>query len=617
MTPREIAQALAADTESVCRMLLPNGKRVGHEWEAGSTDGEAGKSLKIHIDGLKAGVWKDFAGDEGGDLLDLWAKCNGVSLKEAVRQAKAHLGISDSRIENRRSYRKPERPQCVKPVGSVERYLAGRGLTPETIAGFRVAGTPDDTEIVFPFLRDGELVNVKYLKLERASGKKQMRVERDCEQCLFGWQTISDKARVISICEGEIDAMTLAQYGIPALSVFSGAGNHAWIENEYDRLERFDEIYICLDNDEPGQKGARELVERLGRERCRIVKLPYKDANECLKNGVPRETIKQCFMQAQTLDPVELRQAYDYAAEVRDEFANAYGNEPGFDLPWQKASGLIRCRFSEVILLAGQNGHGKSEAAGQITLDAIRQGAKACVASMELKPRKWLKRMTRQAAGARVPSEPYQAEIMSWYRDRLWVFDVVGTTKIDRVLEVFAYARKRYGINLFVIDNLAKCGVAEDNYNAQKDFVDRLTDFAKQHDVVVILVAHMRKRENEYGAANKMDVKGSGALTDMVDTVVIWWRNKAKEKVLNDHSTVAKEIDPQELEKPDAGMFCEKQRNGEHEPRIGLWFDADSHQYVERRGLRPRRYVNFMAKEVDGITEEERALHRARPERHV
>jgi hypothetical protein len=34
----------------------------------------------------------------------------------------------------------------------------------------------------------------------------------------------------VAITEGEIDAMTLHQVGIPALSVNAGAGNHQWIE---------------------------------------------------------------------------------------------------------------------------------------------------------------------------------------------------------------------------------------------------------------------------------------------------------------------------------------------------------------------------------------------------
>jgi len=148
---------------------------------------------------------------------------------------------------------------------------------------------------VFPYLVDGELGNVKHLKLEHIDGKKSMRLAKDCEPCLFGWQAIPDDARQVTIAEGELDAMSLWQYCRPALSVCNGAGSHTWIEQEYERLQRFDEIFICFDGDDAGRKGAAQVIERLGRERCRLVTLPHKDANECLQLGVTREAIGRGF----------------------------------------------------------------------------------------------------------------------------------------------------------------------------------------------------------------------------------------------------------------------------------------------------------------------------------
>jgi twinkle protein len=52
------------------------------------------------------------------------------------------------------------------------------------------------------------------------------------------------------------------------------------------------------------------------------------------------------------------------------------------------------------------------------------------------------------------------------------------------------------------------------------------------------------------------------------------WRNKAKEdewKAKSTRSTKQTE--------PDAMLNCRKQRNGEDEPSIALWFDRDSQQY--------------------------------------
>ncbi len=600
-TARDIAAMLARDAEAVAKLLLPNGKREGHEWRAGSTDGEAGKSLGVHLTGEKTGVWGDFATGESGDLLDLWAACRSIPLAQAIAEAKAHLGVRDPEFagHRRQEYRRPERPKCQAPRdGSpVLDYLTReRGLTPDTLAAYRVAER--GREIVLPSLRDGDLIAVKYLGLDRPNGKKQVRVEKDTQPCLFGWQAIPDNAREVTITEGEVDAMSMFQLGAPALSVPFGGGSGAkqqWIEHEFQHLERFDTIYLALDADGPGQEATAVIAERLGRERCRVVTMPapHKDANDLLRAGWTPTQARNLLTAARTLDPDELRSAALYADDVVREFYPADEAERGFLPPWRKLHGLLLFRPGEVSVLAGVNGHGKSEIAGHLTLGALSQGERACIASMEFKPVKWLRRLTRQAAAMAVPSEPYIRAIHRWYADRLWVFDVVGTAKADRILDVFAYARRRYGIRLFVIDNLAKCGFAEDDYNGQKRFVDRLTDFAKEHDAHVMLVAHTRKGESEDKPPGKFDVKGTGGISDMTDTLLLCWRNKKREEAIRRAEADGIPAPLEIQEQPGAMLICAKQRNGDDEPRAALWFDRESHQFLSKPDGRPWRYVNY------------------------
>ena len=79
----EVSKMMAERAESVCQWLLPQGKRNGHEWEVGSTQGEPGKSLKVNLAG-KAGLWADFASGESGDLIDLILLVRGCTKGEAV-----------------------------------------------------------------------------------------------------------------------------------------------------------------------------------------------------------------------------------------------------------------------------------------------------------------------------------------------------------------------------------------------------------------------------------------------------------------------------------------------------------------------------------------------------
>ena len=603
----EVARLLAQRTEEVARFLLPNGKKHSNEWRAGSINGEPGESLGVRLTGEKAGVWADFAAGGGGDLLDLWAATRNLTLLEAKNEAAAYLGISQPKFEGHRVFNFVRPSLKVTPPltsdSPVMNYLMGeRKLTQDTINDFRIG--QQGREIIFPYWRDGVLVLIKYLSLERSvseqhpDGKKQIRVEPNCEPCLFGWHLVPAEARSITICEGEIDAMSLYQYGVAALSVPYGGGRgdkHRWLEHEFDRLAAFDEIYLCFDMDEAGQAAVAELVERLGRYRCRIVELPFKDANECLKSGVSKEKIQEVFDNARTLDPDELKRASTYVDQVIDEFYPPNGSESGITPPWEKARGKVLFRPDELSVWTGINGHGKSQVLGQVILHAIKGGALVCVASLELKPKRLLMRLTRQAAALSNPTVAYIRAIHEWYGKQLWLFDLVGTAKSKRLLEVFRYARQRYGIDMFVIDSFMKLDIAEDDYKAQKAFIEELCDFKNEHNCHVHLVVHPRKSENESIPPGKLDNKGTGAISDLADNCFCVWRNKGKEEVkrLQTQGVVLSSKQSEQLKFCDSLWICDKQRNGEWEGKIGLWFDSASCQYLNYEKQKPTQFVEF------------------------
>lgn len=93
MTFKELNTALTSRAEQLCALLLPGGRREGREWVSGSTDGEKGRSMKVVLEGAKAGKWKDFASDEGGDLLKLIELNRNTDAKGAADFARDFLGL--------------------------------------------------------------------------------------------------------------------------------------------------------------------------------------------------------------------------------------------------------------------------------------------------------------------------------------------------------------------------------------------------------------------------------------------------------------------------------------------------------------------------------------------
>ncbi len=248
--------------------------------------------------------------------------------------------------------------------------------------------------------------------------------------------------------------------------------------------------------------------------------------------------------------------------------------QQGAWLPWPKTRSLIRLRPGEVTLWNGMNGHGKSLVLGMVCMGLVQQGQSACIASMEMKPAITLARICRQSYGDRQPDTDFIRAFGKKTNRQLWLYDQQGTVKAAKMLAIVRYCADQLKIGHIVVDSLLKCGMGEDDYNGQKAFVDSLTATARDHGIHVHLVAHARKQLDERSPPGKMDVRGAGAITDQVDNVVTVWRNKAKENANQDGGSY-------DVKAPDAVLICDKQRNGEWEGKIPLWFHPPSQQFVE------------------------------------
>ena len=603
MNVSDISARLNDSLLAALRYLLPAGVIQGSEYCVGGTGGEKGQSLRVHLSGAKAGVWSDFAsGESGGDLLDLWSAVKGISLAAAIDEARDWLGVERPKfVAPTKEYKAPLKPEGRRKVEAtpVERYLSEeRGITADTAKAFRIAA--DGDRILFPFIDpQGETRMIKFRDIN--DKKKQGPTSAGQMPTLFGWQVVDANAREVWIVEGEFDAMAAYQMGVSALSVPFGGGKGAkqqWIENEYDNLDRFETIVLAMDMDDEGELAAREIAERLGFHRCVRVTLPKKDLNDCLLEGDDITAIRRT---GKGYDPDELKCATEYREDILKELFNSEEDTRGFAPLLRGFDRKFRFRDAELVILNGINGHGKSQLAGQFSLDAMIQSKRVCIASMEMPARRLLTRLTKQAGGIEeaLPTEDFANAIIDWYAGKLWLFDLVGTAKTKRMLEVFEYARRRYGIEVFIIDNMSKCGIGDDDYTGQKAFMEELCDFKNTTGTTVFLVTHSRKGESEDNPTGKMDVKGSGSITDLADSVLTIWRNKRKEKKIADLRFEGEEV-PEEIEfEPDSVIFCSKQRNGEWEGTVGTYWSAGTMQFKNAPKEQPRQYVAFERPKVE------------------
>lgn len=280
---------------------------------------------------------------------------------------------------------------------------------------------------------------------------------------------------------------------------------------------------------------------------------------------------------------MKVKDASVFIDKLKEDIANPVKVHVS-SMPWSKSLATFSYRLGEVTLYAGGNGGGKSLITGQIALGLIKQGEKVCIMSFEMKPKRTLMRMTRQFSGQDLDNlfikdrgaliNTYYDRLNKFTNEKLWLYDQQGTTNSKQVISVARYCAVELNITHIFIDSLMKCVSGEDDYNAQKALVDELTALARDHNVHIHLVHHIRKLESEEKMPNKNDVKGTGAISDQVDNVLLMWRNKKKERMLRNGEEI-KGV------QPDAYLMCEKQRNGESEEWYQLWYHKDSQQFVE------------------------------------
>jgi twinkle protein len=305
---------------------------------------------------------------------------------------------------------------------------------------------------------------------------------------------------------------------------------------------------------------------------------------------------KARLVKSQDIDVEKYLKNNDVGQKVRivsdwlDEITDNYINPPVNDnakMPWTKTQDDFNFRLGEVTLYAGGNGGGKSLITGQIALHLIKQKRKCVIASFEMKPTSTIHRMLRQFAGEFIDDpltndrEKYIKGLTQRFNqfagEHLYIYDQQGSTTPNQTIAMARYCAVELGIEHIFIDSLMKVCNAEDNFNEQKYFVDELTALARDHNVHIHLIHHIRKLQSEEVQPGKYDIKGTGAITDQVDNVFLMWRNKQKENRKRNGEKYEEDL-------PDAYLMCEKQRNGEAQEMYGLYYHQSSQQFIETWG---------------------------------
>ena len=343
--------------------------------------------------------------------------------------------------------------------------------------------------------------------------------------------------------------------------------------------------------------------------------------------GVSWEVLKACLENATDFAPQKVVSAADYEAEFMAEWFD-HVLEPGLELPFGFP---WRIRSSETTIWTGVEKSGKTTLLSYILMGLLYQGERALVASFEVKPVKTLKKYSRQAFGGllydrkfvercesqahrdnyRAQAEESARETLRWLGKNLFIYDHVGIAHWREVLDDMRWARRRYGITQFVLDNFMRLGIAKDDYTQQADAMTAIAAFAMDCDCHVHVVVHQNKAEGKGNADGKRSVAGAYEIIANAHNIVEVQRDVNKGKKVSElfQDLEIGKIGQTEfnIEKgkldliPDGKFILHAQRDGEEQNGSKyLWFLWESQQYVDvppsHKDHRPIRFVDAARK---------------------
>lgn len=425
-------------------------------------------------------------------------------------------------------------------------HLEKRGITLETVKkfGYWIGRSRNGQLVQVADYRDesGQLVAQK----TRNKDKEFFALGKLTKEMLWGKHLWGSKGKRIIITEGEIDCMSVSQIQgnkWPVVSLPSGAAaaKKSCAAN-YEWLDGFDEIVLCFDMDEPGRKAVQEAAEVLPPGKVRVAQLPMKDANECLVGG-QTEAVIQAIWNAAPYRPdgiVSARDRIQKALEVADV------ESTGFPIGVQLNERTRGMRPGEIIMLTSGSGMGKSSFAREVAYGLGHcEGKKIGMAFLEESVEETmldiaglhLNKRIRQFPETTNPEEKAMALNAVFDNDDFFLYDHFGSAAEDSLLNKLRYMRTVLECEVVILDHLSIVVSGQEDGDDERKLIDRLMTklktMAKATGLILIVITHLKRKDGKGGKSHEeggkitlAELRGSGAIAQLSDTVIAFERNQ-------------------------------------------------------------------------------------------
>ena len=255
---------------------------------------------------------------------------------------------------------------------------------------------------------------------------------------------------------------------------------------------------------------------------------------------------------------------------------------------------IVKLFYSELTIISGNNGAGKSSLLNTLMLNAVDQGVKTALWTGELRAdvlKTWLEMV---AAGKRNLYESSYAEgkyyvpngvsqhIDEWLEDKLFVYNNEYGSDWGQLFHDMKEMAKM-GVKFFVLDNLYSLNIdifdGEKN-DQQKELVKEIKEFAKKEMVHVLLVAHPRKVMT---FLRKNDISGTSDIQNAADNIGIIHRTN-KDFFKSGDEFFGKGTTAQYSGYGNVLEWCKNRLFGVCDLLVGLVYEEESRRFLNFKG---------------------------------
>ena len=373
-------------------------------------------------------------------------------------------------------------------------YLGKRGISAETIEALKIGYDKASSSIMFPYIENGEVINIKYRDAD-----KNFRQCKNAKKTVMGYDLIDDNCVVW--VEGEMDLSSIYEAGFHSVvSLPDGAGAYTFWENVEERFKSVKKVVIWTDNDEPGYKARYEIAKRVGYEKAVYVETPegMKDANDVLvKMG--KEKVLELIMDAKDfpIDGVVYAKDVDLVGYWKHGAKEGWSTGiPSLDPYWKFAP-----EAGELVVATGYPGSGKSDFILDVLVKQAKEGRKAGIFSPEEFPLARLmgKCMEKYwGLNAKDLCQDQVEQAHHWLNDNFFFQYLEDSTPdIDMICETIKILATKKQIRFFCLDPWNELNSSNRGNQSETEWVNfalgKLRRVARQYCVTVIVIAHPTK----------------------------------------------------------------------------------------------------------------------------